>query len=179
MPGEDDCAPTLILFWSISRLVWSSGLKVSGPNDSVPFAGAVRTDSPHVYFILRLGCLVSLSSNVINALSQDPAVARLMNSSAAPHSPPSYPSSRCQIKAGCRERKRERERDETVWMCLCVFMFVLSLLPSVDFLTTRNKRTFNLLIKNEPTTIDKNTSVAQQWVWCYNTRAVSDVDMLL
>lgn len=46
-------------------------------------------------------------------------------------------------------------------MCLCVFMFVLSLLlRSLDFLTTRNKRTFNLLIKNEPTTIDKNTSVA-------------------
>lgn len=114
-PSEDDCAPTLILFWSISRLVWSYGLKVSGPNDSVPFAGAVRTDSPHVYFILRLGCLVSLSSNVINARSQDPAVARLMNSSAAPHSPPSYPSSRCQIKTAWE--KRERGSCSCLYVC--------------------------------------------------------------
>lgn len=109
--AEDNRALALI-----SSLVWLWGLEVSGPNEPVPFAAAVNADSPHVYFILRLGCLVSLSSNVINAASQDPAAVRLMNSSAASHSPPSYsPNSRCQIKTGWEKSKKTL----SVGVCVC------------------------------------------------------------
>lgn len=49
----------------------------------VPFASAVTADGPHVYFISRGGCLVSLSSDVINAQRTGPAVPSLMKSTVA------------------------------------------------------------------------------------------------
>ena len=49
----------------------------------VPFARAVTADSPHVYFISRGGCLVSLPSDVINAQRAGPVVLSLMNSAVA------------------------------------------------------------------------------------------------
>lgn len=77
---------------------------------------------------------VSLSSNVINAASQDPAVARLMNSSAAPRSPPSYPSSRCQIKTAGERVKKARAR-----LYLCTFALLHHVSPGcmVTFVLSR------------------------------------------
>lgn len=121
---------TTVLWLLVLSLVWFWGLEVSGRNESVPLAAAVNADSPHVYFILRLGCLVSLSSNVINAASQDPAAVRLMNSSAASHSPPSYsPSSRCQIKTGWQKSKK------TFSVGVCVFILSGYCCNRADFLT--------------------------------------------
>lgn len=77
----------------------------------VPFA--VSADSAHVYFILRCGCLVSLSSDVISAPKVGPAVLSLMNSAVAPLSPPRYQSSRCQIKPGQgKERENKVQKEE-------------------------------------------------------------------
>lgn len=77
----------------------------------VPFA--VSADSAHVYFILRGGCLVSLSSDVISAPRAGPAVLSLMNSAVAPLSPPRYQSSRCQIKPGQgKERENKAQKEE-------------------------------------------------------------------
>ena len=57
----------------------------------VPFARAVTADSPHVYFISRGGCLVSLPSDVINAQRAGPVVLSLMNSAVAALLPTSLP----------------------------------------------------------------------------------------
>lgn len=83
--------------WKLSLCIERMGKGLYLPY-FVPFA--VSTDSAHVYFIWRGGCLVSLSSDVISALRAGPAVLSLMNSAVALLSPPRYQSSRCQIKPG-------------------------------------------------------------------------------
>lgn len=68
----------------------------------VPFAEAVTADRPHVYFISRGGCLVSLPPMSL-AHRERPAVWRPNEFPVAALLPPRYQSSACQIKASPRE----------------------------------------------------------------------------
>ena len=80
--GEGMCELSVCIVWT------GKGLYLAL---SVPFAQAVTADSPHVYFISRGGCLVSLPSDVINVQRAGPVVLSLMNSAVAALLPTSLP----------------------------------------------------------------------------------------
>ena len=80
--GEGMCELSVCIVWT------GKGLYLAL---SVPFAQTVTADSPHVYFISRGGCLVSLPSDVINVQRAGPVVLSLMNSAVAALLPTSLP----------------------------------------------------------------------------------------